>query len=435
MSRPRVCVVSHELAPFYGAGISVHANQLARALRDVGCAVHVVTGLHPDLRSRDVPELRGIHIHSVNVDHARAAIADEKPTIAPTWNDIYARAVAEALELLTMEAPFDLIEYPEFGGEGALIGMWRASGRIRARTLVVRLHTPLQMCMELNHEQPLPRVHIPVFRLELQSILLADAVVSPSIALLDLVRQRFGSSPRWPRVERVIPNPFNGDSFISTRQTHRVFEHPTVLYVGRLEWRKGVDTLIRAWSRVAIHRKSAKLLIIGADTQTAPTSGTRFHSSSMRTYLNALVKSFDLTSSVRFMGQVDRASLGPMVLGAEALCLPSRFENFPTVVLEALSAGTPVVAANNGGQAEIIEHGITGLLFPPEDEEQLAQALIHALSEATLSTSTQTHGPARIAVLCDPDSIAHQMLQLVESTDDTLLPDPFTADTNAHPSL
>lgn len=143
--------------PFYGAGIGVHANNLARAMRDAGCETHIVTGPHPDLKIRDASELDGIHIHPVNIDRARAVLQSSLPKVPPTWNDIYARAVAEAMHILTLEQPFDLVEYPEFGGEGALIGAWRALGKIHATTLVVRLHTPLQMCMELNREPPKPK--------------------------------------------------------------------------------------------------------------------------------------------------------------------------------------------------------------------------------------------------------------------------------------
>jgi glycosyltransferase involved in cell wall biosynthesis len=89
----------------------------------------------------------------------------------------------------------------------------------------------------------------------------------------------------------------------------------------------------------------------------------------------SLLKGFEFASSIHFHGKQDSAGVAALLQFADALVLSSRFENLPCVLLEALSTGTPMIATNVGGVAEIVNSG-NGILIPSEDEKALVAAMI-----------------------------------------------------------
>jgi glycosyltransferase involved in cell wall biosynthesis len=134
--------------------------------------------------------------------------------------------------------------------------------------------------------------------------------------------------------------------------------------VGRIEPQKGFDLLIRALGDV----DDATLVIIGDGSERRP--------------LAELARRIGVAERIRWTGWSDdpRSYLGSF----DVFALPSRFEGFPLVVLEALLARTAVVAADVGSVAEVVRDGETGLLVPPEDPAALAEAIRRLLAGAEL---------------------------------------------------
>ena len=140
---------------------------------------------------------------------------------------------------------------------------------------------------------------------------------------------------------------------------------PVVLGIGRLEFQKDFENLIRAFQRVKAHRE-ARLMILG--------EGDR------RTELERLVEQLGLQDSVALPGFVDNpyAFLGQ----AAVFALSSRWEGLPTVLIEAMALGVPMVATDcPSGPREILEGGRFGQLVPVENSEALAAAIARALDE------------------------------------------------------
>ncbi len=153
-------------------------------------------------------------------------------------------------------------------------------------------------------------------------------------------------------VERFAPVPF---------PAARDDEHPTVLYVGRLEQRKGVAHLLRAAARLQRQLPGLRLEIGGDGPE---------HQS-----LQALASDLALTS-VTFHGYVPAAELPDLLRRADIFCAPATHaESFGIVLLEAMAAGLPIVAAANAGYAEVLDAHPGNLLVPPGDERALAGAL------------------------------------------------------------
>lgn len=154
-----------------------------------------------------------------------------------------------------------------------------------------------------------------------------------------------------------------------------------VLFVGRIEPLKGVDTLIRAMSclRGCEKNKPADLVIIGGDPEAAPEA-----MSAEMTRLQQLCKDLSLDHMVVFLGKRGQDTLPYYYSAAEVLVMPSHYESFGMVALEAMACGTPVIASQVGGLAFLVQDGITGFQVPDGDVEALCSKLNLLLGDSSL---------------------------------------------------
>lgn len=181
----------------------------------------------------------------------------------------------------------------------------------------------------------------------------ADAVVVQTASIAGWFRERLSGGARV----FVIPNPVLPRA---RTEPHSGRPAPFILAAGRLAHQKGFDVLIRALAAVPAHTPELQLVIAGdgPDGQV----------------LRDLAAQLGLGSRVSFAGQV--RDLGALMQEAVAFILPSRYEGFPNVLLEALAAGVPCVAADSpGATREILADGAYGLLVPPQDFQALARAI------------------------------------------------------------
>lgn len=133
--------------------------------------------------------------------------------------------------------------------------------------------------------------------------------------------------------------------------------------VGRLEWEKGYDVLIRAVSK--IKDPPVSLIILGEGTQ--------------RRDLIKLAANLEIENRVHLPGYSD--SVVEFLSLINVYVQPSRFEGMPNALLEAMVAGCPIVASSLDGIQELIEDGRNGWLFAPEDSDQLADLIVQALTD------------------------------------------------------
>jgi D-inositol-3-phosphate glycosyltransferase len=156
-----------------------------------------------------------------------------------------------------------------------------------------------------------------------------------------------------------------------------------LLFVGRIEPLKGVDTLIRAIahmrSRGVTDRHPHYLAIIGGD----PNASAKDMNSEMAR-LQALSKELGLEDLVVFLGKRSQSSLPYYYSAAEVLIMPSHYESFGMVALEAMACGTPVVASQVGGLAFLIQDGVTGYVVPGGDHIAMSQRLSELISQPDL---------------------------------------------------
>jgi D-inositol-3-phosphate glycosyltransferase len=154
-----------------------------------------------------------------------------------------------------------------------------------------------------------------------------------------------------------------------------------LLYVGRIEPLKGIDTLIEAIAYM--HRSEPDLpfclAVIGGDPHSLPDDQT----AEMKR-LKELCNLNGLDDQVAFLGKRDQDLLPYYYSAAEAVVVPSHYESFGMVALEAMACGTPVVASQVGGLAYLVQDGVTGYTVPSNDVPALATRLSDLIRDKAL---------------------------------------------------
>jgi len=156
-----------------------------------------------------------------------------------------------------------------------------------------------------------------------------------------------------------------------------------ILYVGRIEPLKGIETLIRALRLIQETGRLAccphYLVIIGGDPSV---SETQMDSEMAR--LQRLARDLGLKDVVLFLGKQAQESLPYYYSAADVLVLPSHYESFGMVALEAMACGTPVIASQVGGLPFLVQDGVTGFVIPDGEPELLAEKLTRLILDADL---------------------------------------------------
>ncbi len=187
-------------------------------------------------------------------------------------------------------------------------------------------------------------------------------------------------------------------------------EDRMVLFVGRIEPLKGVDTLIKAMSclRVKEFERPAYLAIVGGDPNVPPEE-----MSVEMARLQSLCHDLCMDRMVVFLGKRGQDTLPYYYSAAEVLVMPSHYESFGMVALEAMACGTPVVASQVGGLAFLIQDGVTGFHVPDQDEEALCDRLTRLLGNSSLR-SQMGQAAADYARKYSWHQIASQVIEVYE---------------------
>jgi L-malate glycosyltransferase len=144
-------------------------------------------------------------------------------------------------------------------------------------------------------------------------------------------------------------------------------ETKLVIHVSNFRPVKRIDTVMRVFARIQ-QDVPARLLLVGD----GPELGTAYR----------LARELDIASQVEMVGAQE--DIIPLLSAADGFLLPSAQESFGLAALEAMACEVPVVASNVGGLPEVIEHGISGFLHPPDDLDGMARSAIAVLTDARL---------------------------------------------------
>ncbi|MEI6373318.1 MAG: glycosyltransferase family 4 protein [Actinomycetes bacterium] len=212
-----------------------------------------------------------------------------------------------------------------------------------------------------------------VHRRERRLVGAADAIIVCSGAMRDEVTAALGP---FDAAVTVVPNGVDLDVWRATEAGCAAARArvgvdsttPLIIYSGRLAHEKGVGTLVDAMPAVLAHISAARLVIAGRGPLDAA--------------LRARVSELHLDAAVSFTGFLPEHELRPLVAAADCAVIPSLYEPFGMVALEAGALSTAVVASREGGLMEIITDGVTGLLVTPGQAAPLASAIARLLSDS-----------------------------------------------------
>jgi D-inositol-3-phosphate glycosyltransferase len=188
-----------------------------------------------------------------------------------------------------------------------------------------------------------------------------------------------------------------------------------LLYVGRIEPLKGVDNLIRAIARltdagIPFGCPHYCLSIIGGEPDASPQD---MNSEMMR--LQSLCQELGLDDRIVFLGRRSQDSLPNYYSAAEVVVMPSHYESFGMVALEAMACGIPVVASQVGGLAYLVKDGVTGYVVPDGDVEALSDCLMALLTNPEMRQQMAKQA-AEDALNYTWEKISSRVLDLYENT-------------------
>ncbi|HEY9650769.1 MAG TPA: glycosyltransferase, partial [Coleofasciculaceae cyanobacterium] len=176
-----------------------------------------------------------------------------------------------------------------------------------------------------------------------------------------------------------------------------------VLYVGRFDRRKGIETLVKAIARLRDSDHTDIRLIIGGGYHPGQSDGLEYER------IKGIVHDLNLESMTTFTGRLLSEDLPSYYSAANVCVVPSHYEPFGLVALEAMACRTPVVASQVGGLQFSVIPEITGLLVPPHDEAAFAQAINRVLSYPEWAEQLGQIGRQRVEIAMSWESVASRL--------------------------
>jgi glycosyltransferase involved in cell wall biosynthesis len=388
MKSLHICYISQEYPPETGwGGIGSYTYEIAHALNKAG---HRVTVISLAVGGESVTDDAGVEVHRVSP--------------GPNWSSLpglwrlnriwpgFAWAAMHRLRRIHSKCPIDIVEAAEGRADSFFISY--LPGRPK---LVTRLHTARIFVDRLNtvRRSELRRWE---YWLEKKSILRANLLTAPSQAVVDLTRTWLPFSDEV----LVVPNPVDENKF----RPGAALPKKVVVYAGRLERRKGIDTIARAIPQILKEFPTVDFLFIGSDS--VDSDGQKWS--------GKLLAAVDPAqrSRVRFE-QKSREALIQAYQEATVCILPSVWENFPYALLEPMSCGTPVVATRCGGFPELIESGVSGFLVPVGDSQALASRISELLQAPKLRDDIGRNARKRVEERFSLAQVAPAMLAAYEN--------------------
>lgn len=397
-----VCLLTRTYPPGSIGGIGRYVHQLARSLAALGHQVHVMTEATQDA----VDFEQGVWVHRLSrKHHGRPPRARNLCVPQHIWD--YSATMLSGVAEIAEDREVDAVLAPIWDCEGVafhLDGRW---------PLITSLHTTLRFYLDshghLETDAAFMRDFVnPMLATEAALLTESWAILANSRAIVDEIEQAYGVSFD-PKCLGIVPHG-------QEDWTAMPAEDPSTLppgairlvFVGRLEQRKGIDILLAALREVLPEHPTLHVDIVGNDHLEGP-DGLTYRSAWSRQSTGE-----DYQSRVRFHGEVDEVKLRGFYRAADIFAAPSRFESFGLVLLEGMMYAKPVVGCRSGGMPEVVEDGVTGLLALPGDVESLAATLGRLAKDAALRERLGAAARARYEAEFTPERMGEGVLAFLD---------------------
>jgi glycosyltransferase involved in cell wall biosynthesis len=402
----RICLVSREYPPDTGwGGVGAYTYQIAHGLVENGHQVDVVA-LSAERGRRNSPGASvgdpdpRIKVHRVDWEDSLGEL-NLLLVAAPSTHFVLKTGIALWRKFLELhrEQSYDVVEAPEHLAAGLFHGI---TGEV---PLVVKLHTPHSKFVAEKYHGVLPTLDNQLICLfERITMLLADSLCSPSVDLAKFVSRDLNIEPQCISTVR---NPVDIDRFCPDG-AKAIADHSklTVLFVGRLEPRKGVQYLVDAIPAIYAKHQNVQFVFVGADTNTAAGGG------SMLAELKRRLNGTGYAPCVSFVPHVPLDQIPDFYRSADICVVPSLYENAPYTCIEAMACGKPVVTTSAGGSGEYVADRHTGLVVPAASAEALSDAVAFLVKQQHLRQEFGANARSFVTTNLDRRRIAREMEEL-----------------------
>ena len=373
----RVLMLSWEYPPLVVGGLGRHVDALTRALAEAGHDVRVITRGQAEPGTGGAPSVGPRASASTAVDEVRDGVRVRRAAVDPiavdfTTESLLAWSLASEHALVRAALPVvrrwrpDVVHAHDWLVAQSGVTLAQVTGA----PLVATVHAT-----EAGRNQGwLPKpLNLAIHSVERWLAHQAAAVITCSRTMHDEVTQLFelpgervtvvpnGIDPaRW----RVTPA---ARAAARARVAARAPNDPLVVFAGRLVHEKGLQTLLDCLPGLGSTHPGLRLLVAG----TGPYEGQ----------LRAQARTLRVARAVEWCGFVSEAELAPMLAAADVAVVPSLYEPFGIVALEAAAVGTPLVVAETGGLRDLVASGVAAASFPTLDTTALARAVSAILAD------------------------------------------------------
>ncbi|MBW9222658.1 glycosyltransferase family 4 protein [Methanothermococcus sp. SCGC AD-155-C09] len=349
----KIAMITWEYPPIMVGGLSVHCKGLAEALVKIGHDVDIITVGY------ELPEyenVNGVNIHRVRpIKHGHFL----------TWALLMENAMKKKLGLLGIDN-YDVIHCHDWMTHS----VGSSIKHLLNKPYIQSIHsTEMGRCGGIHSEDS--KV---INDLEWWSTYESHALITVSNSTKEEICSIFNVP--WDKVN-VIYNGINPEEFDipMDEQEKNNFKlsigiqphEKMILFVGRLVYQKGVEYLIRAVPDIIKNHPNSKVVIAG--------------SGDMRGYLEDLAFQLGCRDKIIFLGFISGQMLKKLYKSSDLTVIPSIYEPFGIVALEAMAAGSPVVASAVGGLKEIIHHEYNGVTVYPHNPDSIAWGVNRVLSD------------------------------------------------------
>ena len=367
--RLRLCLFSREYPPQGHGGIGQWTREVAVGLAARGHEVTVIA------RALDGPPridfVEGVWVHRIDVADLAPEEADAFAP-APSTLTAYSLALHREVERIDARRRFDLLSGPIADLEPM------ASLALADSPVVVSLHTTYRLSLPHKPEWLTNPAYLsghvePAIACENRLLAEAPHVLANSRAILDDIAAAHGVAVDRAR-RQIVPHGIGDLAREAPRAPAEDGVH--LLFVGRLEPRKGADALLSVLPGLLAAHPALVAHIVGDDS--IPVGETTLR----RRYETETNPA--LLARTRFYGALQREAVLARYAACDVFVAPSRYESFGLVFIEAMCFAKPVVAYAVGGAPEIVEDGVNGLLAADGDVDQLAAAITRLVEDAEL---------------------------------------------------
>ena len=400
MNKLNVWIVTSEFPPMYGGGISTYCNDASLAWASCGHEVKVIT-THDSVETTVSVEQLGPKLQLIRVP----VWTDKKVERYLGYAHLAAYSLAEEIINTIKHTSIipDFIEVQDYDALGYFLLKKKLllAPELRNTKIIIFAHTPFFEVLRINQA---PTYLLPDYwigQCEKFCLKGADAVLSPS----NFLKKRLA---KYASQEiDVIPSPLIGYTEEQVKEFSMIQPEYDCIYVGRLECRKGTLQLLSAFKKIWDSGSNLRLRTVGGDTFFVPKN------ISLKSYIEKEYAGYIESGLLTLSDRVPSSQVPATFFSAKIVIIPSIYENFPYVCMQAMNLARVLLVSSSGGQAEMVGVDRTcGSIFCWEEEDSFQKEL-YALIEKSPAELALIGSNARkkINEMCGPKTFVEKRVE------------------------